>query len=342
MASSINYSKEYIVSVLLTIIVVVTLTGVSAVCSGLNVALMSLDLSELRRKRKLGNKRAQKVYPLRQNTHLSLAAILLTNVAAVSATSLFLESVFYGLIAGVLTTLIMVTFGEIFPQAYFNRDPLKYVARFATVLRFMIVITYPFSKPLQLLLDKLFGKQKARLHTRQELGIMITEHLGHEESELDEDEVEIIRGALQLSEKHVSDIMLPVDDVYWLTLSTELTPQRLDEIKHYGRSRIPVFNKSLTRCNGILLMKDLVDINFDDETYHVSDIDLHPVQTVGSRTALDTLLRKFINSGTHLFPVVKDDHIIGIVTIEDLIEEIVGQEIEDESEKRRAQADGNS
>lgn len=300
---------------------------------------MSLDPSDLKRKKKLGNARAKRVYPLRKNTHLTLAAILLTNVAAVSATSLVLESILFGLLAGVITTLLTVIFGEIFPQAYFNRNPLRYTAMLTPLMRFMIFVTYPISKPLQLLLDRLFGAhQGSKLHTRHELGILISEHLGHNESELDEDEVEIIRGALQLSEKRASDIMLAIESVYWLKLNTELTPERIDEIKQYGRSRIPIFNKNLTRCNGILLMKDLVDINFDDSRVYVSDIDLHPVQTVGSRTALDTLLRKFINSGTHLFPVVKDDAIIGIVTIEDLIEEIVGQEIEDESEKRRASA----
>ena len=88
-------------------------------------------------------------------------------------------------------------------------------------------------------------------------------------------------------------------------------------------------------------MKDLVDIDFDDNDFLVEDFDLYPVQLVGSRTALDTLLRRFISTGTHLIPVEKDDKIIGIVTIEDLIEEIVGHEIEDETDKRQAQAVGN-
>lgn len=302
---------------------------------------MSLDINDLRRKMKLGNPRAKKVYPLRKNTHLTLAAILLTNVAAVSATSLVLESVLFGLLAGIITTILMVIFGEIFPQAYFNRNPLRYTAMLAPLMHFMIFVTYPISKPIQILLDKLFGHQRSKLHTRHELGILISEHLGHEESELDEDEVEIIRGALQLSEKRASDIMLPINDVYWLTPSTRISQTTIDEIKKVGRSRIPIFNEKLTRCNGVLLMKDLVDIDFEDKELYVNDLNLHAVQLVGSRTALDTLLRKFIATSTHLVPVVKDDKIMGIVTIEDLIEEIVGHEIEDESEKRRVQADGN-
>lgn len=298
---------------------------------------MALNLDDLRRKRKLGNAKAKKVYHFRKNTHLTLAAILLTNVAAVSATSLVLESVLYGLLAGVITTLLMVIFGEIFPQALFGRKALTYVALFAPFIRVMIFITYPISKPLQWLLDRLFDQStKSQLHSRQELGIIIAEHTNHTDSELDDDEVEIIKGALQLSEKRVSDIITPIKDVFWLTPLTPLTPEKIDEIKEVGRSRIPVFNTKLTHCYGVMLMKDLVDIDFDENNFIVDDIDLHPVQLVGSRTALDTLLRRFISTGTHLIPIEKDDAIIGIVTIEDLIEEIVGHEIEDETDKRQA------
>lgn len=295
---------------------------------------MSLSLSDLKRKAKLGNSNAKKVLPLRQSTHLTLAAILLTNVAAVSATSIVLESVLLGLLAGIVTTILMVIFGEILPQAVFSRNALAYCARFTPAMRLMIIVTYPVSKPLQLLLDKLFTRQESQLHTRHELGIIIAEHLGHDESELDEDEVEIIRGALQLSEKQVRDIMLPIESVFWMTPNTKLTAAKLQEIKQIGRSRIPIFNTKLTRCNGVLLMKDLVNIDFDEKSYYVSDLPLHPVQMVGSRTALDTMLRKFISTSTHLIPIVKEDHIVGIVTIEDLIEEIVGHEIHDEIDKR--------
>jgi len=325
------------VSILLTIFIVLGLTVLSGICSGLNVSLMALNIDDLRRKQKLGNARAKKVYPFRKNTHLTLAAILLTNVAAVSATSLVLESVLYGLLAGLITTLLMVVFGEIFPQALFGRKALTYFAKFTPFVRFMIIVTYPISKPLQLLLDKLFDQPgSSKLHSRQELGIIISEHINHTDSELDDDEVDIIRGALQLSEKRISDIFTPIGDVFWLTPETIFTPERVDEIKAISRSRIPIFNEKLTHCYGVLLMKDLVDVDFDDNEFTVDDFDLYPVQLVGSRTALDTLLRRFISTGTHLVPVEKDDAIIGIVTIEDLIEEIVGREIEDETDKRQS------
>jgi CBS domain containing-hemolysin-like protein len=167
------------------------------------------------------------------------------------------------------------------------------------------------------------------------LGLLITEHLADGSSELDEDEVEIMRGALQLSEKRVRDIMTDIRHTYWITPDTKLSSEKIDEIKEKGFSRIPVFNTKLTKCYGLLLMKDLVDIDFDEHAYRPEEIPLHPAQLVGSMTALDTMFRKFISAGTHLVPVEKDDEIIGIVTIEDLLEEIIGHEIEDETDRQR-------
>ncbi len=296
---------------------------------------MSLDIKDLERKAKLGNVQAKQVLPLRKNTHLTLSAILITNIAAVSATSLVLESIVYGVLAGIIATLATVIFGEIIPQALFSQRSLAYTSKLRFMLRLMILLTYPIAKPLQLLLDRMFHAKGPQLQSRHELGIMISEHLGHEDSELDEDEVEIIRGALQLSEKKVRDVMMPIKDVFWLTPNTLLTDAKIDEIKAAGRSRIPIFNKDRSQCYGVLLMKELVDIDFDEHTYRVDDLNLHPVRLVGSKTALDTMLRKFIASSTHLFPVEKDDKIVGIITIEDIIEEIVGQEIEDETDKHR-------
>jgi metal transporter CNNM len=314
------------------ILSVAFLIGFAALCSGLNVSFMSLDLADLRRKAKLGNVYAKRLLPLRKNTHLTLAAILFVNVAAASASPLVLDQRLNGVVAGVVSTLLLVVFAEIMPQALFARHALSYCGRLAWLLRVMIIISYPVAKPLQLLLDRLFGPEEALLHTRHELGILIGEHLSPQ-SELDEDEVEIVRGALQLSEKRVRDIVTPMRSVFWLAHDTEINGATIDEIKARGWSRIPIFNQTHTTCFGLLLMKDLVDMDFDHEPVLVRDMPLHTTQVVGSMTALDTLFRKFITGGTHLIPIEKDDKIIGIVTIEDLLEEIVGHEIEDETDR---------
>jgi len=322
------------VDLLILILQVIALVGFAAVCSGLNVAFMSLQVPDLKRKAKLGNPYAIAMLPLRRNAHLTLAAILLANVAAASATPLVLDTQINGVVAGVVSTMLLVTFAEIMPQALFVRDALNYCGKLAWLLRLMIFVTYPLARPLQILLDKLFGYQKPELHTRHELGLLITEHLGDDTSELDEDEVEIIKGALQLSEKRVRDIMTPIRQVHWMAPHDIVDAHKIDDIKARAWSRIPIFNAPLTTCYGILHVKDMLDIDFNGGI-RVQDLPLYPTDVVGSMTALDTLFRRFIIGGVHLIPVEKDDRIVGIVTIEDLLEEIVGHEIEDETDRKR-------
>lgn len=314
---------------------VVVLIAAAAAFSGLNISLMSLRVDDLKRKAKLGNVRAKRVLPLRQAAHLSLAAILFANVAVVSATSLVLEHHFNGLIAGVATTLLMVVFGEVLPQALFVKRSLFYSALFAPLIRLVIILTYPVSKPLSLLLDRMLGASDGpHLHTRAELGLIISEHkLYDDDSELDEDEVEIIQGALQLSNKTVKDIMSPIKSVYWLKPDAVLDAKTVDEIKLRGYSRVPVLNKGMTDCYGVILMKDMVDIDFDENPVPVMNFRLHPAKPIGSRTALDTMFHKLSKIKSHLTPVEQNGKIIGIITTEDLIEEIIGHEIEDETDQ---------
>jgi metal transporter CNNM len=319
----------------LIIIEVVLLVMLSGICSGLNIALMSLHPSQLKRKANLSNKDAKKVLPLRQKAHLSLASILFFNIAVVTATSLVLERAYNGIIAEIVSTFLIVIFGEILPQALFVRNALKFCARLSPLLRLMIILSYFLSKPMQLLLNRLIGPERSKLQSRHELGLMISEHTGRKDSELDEDEIEIMRGALSLSEKRVREIMLPLKNVYWLTPDTIIDEKKIDDIKHHGFSRIPVFNKARTTSYGILLVKDLVDTDYESGKTMVKDLTLYPTPMLGQMTALDTLFRKFIGGAVHLLPVEKDDKITGIVTIEDLIEEILQHEITDETDRLR-------
>lgn len=321
---------------MLLVFEVLVLVVFSGIFSGLNIGLVSLSLPDVKRKAALGDDRAKRVLPLRQNMHLTLASILLSNIAIISATSLVIEGSFNGLIAGVVGTLLIVVFGEIFPQAYFARFALSFCAFFAPFLRLNIVLTYPISKPLQLLLDMLIKRDKGTLHSRGELGLIISEQLVNTGSELDENEAEIMRSVLMLSHKRVANIMTPIEKVYYLKEDMVVDGPRIDDIKKRNYSRIPVLNSEATECVGVLLMKDLVDIDFDIRAYGFGELPLHTCKSVGSRTALDTLFRKFIVARTHLMVVTKDDSIVGVVTIEDLIEEILGHEIEDESDHKRS------
>jgi metal transporter CNNM len=314
---------------------VVGLVALSAICSGLNISLMALQPSDLQRKAKLGDKQAKRILPLRNNSHLVLTSIIITNVAVISVTSLVLDQHLAGILAAALSTLLIVIFGEVIPQALFVQNALPLTATFAPLLRLMIIATYPISKPLQLLLDRLIPANAPQLHSRNELGFIIHEHLGNPNTQLDEDEITIIQSVLQLSQQRVADIMTDIGQVFWLTPDYVINAQTISDIKNQGRSRVPIFDQQLTRCYGVLLLKDLVAHDFSTQQQPVSHWRLHPVKPVGSMTALDTMFRKFIAARTHLIPVERDDKIIGIVTIEDLIEEIIDHEIEDETDRHK-------
>lgn len=321
---------------MLLVVEVLILISLSAVFSGLNIALMSLDIHDLKRKAENGDKHAKRVLPIRKNSHLSLAAILFANVAVISANSLVLEHRYSGLLAGLISTILIVIFGEVIPQAFFVRFSLKFCSFFMPLVRLVTIVTYPISKPLQILLDKLLGHEKAKLHSRNELGLLIGEHLEGEKSELDEDEIEIMKSTLMLSKKRVSEIMTPIEETYWLTKNTIIDKDKINEVKEMGWSRIPVLSKNLEKCHGIILIKDLINMDFNKHPKKVMEIKLHEPTVIGSRTALDTMFRKFISAKSHLMPIEKEDKIIGIATIEDLLEEILGHEIADETDHSKS------
>ncbi len=317
--------------VLFIIEVAVLIIG-SGIYSGLNVSVMSLNLQDLQRQAQLGNIKAQRVLPFRKNAHLTLASILLTNVAFASASSIVLAGKMNGFVAAAISTILLVIFGELLPQALFTRNALTICSYLVPFLKFIKIMTYPLAKPLQLVLDKWFGKEKQFLHTRNELSLIIGEHINHNSSELDEDEVEIIRGALQLSEKKVSTIMTPINDTFYLKPSEKINKVTIKKIKQRGFSRIPVINLNKNEVLGVILMKELVDIDISSNDLIASKMNLYKTTRVGVNTALDTMFRYFIKAKGHLIIVEKKGKIVGIVTIEDLIEEILGHEIEDEKD----------
>lgn len=321
-------------SIYLLIGVTVLLILVSAICSGLNVALMALDVADLKRRARLGNKDAKRALRIRKKTHLSLASILITNVAVISASSLVMSHFLNGVVAGVLSTLLIVVFGEILPQAFGVKYALKAISLFAPFLRLIVFIAYPIARPLEWLLDRMIGHDNERLHSRRELGLLIADHLG-DASELDDDEVEIVRNALQLSERRVRDIMTPISDVYCLYVNDKIDARKIDELKAENWSRIPIFNKRKTDSGSYILLKELVDIDFDARAYNISELKQHEMPFVGSMTALDTMFRKFIAAKKHMMGVERNGKVVGVVTIEDLVESIIGHEIQDEGDAEK-------
>ncbi len=310
-------------------IIVFALLGMSALFSGLTLGLMSLGPHELKRKVALGDVRAKRIYAVRERGNLLLVTLLVGNVAAISTMSLFLESITSGLVAGVLTTFLITIFGEILPQAVFSRYAMALGARTAWLVRIILFIFYPVAAPLAWLLDKILGEELPTMYSRKELMGILEEHGG---STLKKDEERIARGALTFGDKMIRDIMTPRSMVKGIEQDQVLDAKTIEDLRLSGYSRFPVYDESFDQVTGILYSQQLIDPAIRGKT--VMKVASKNVFFVNEDARLDHALNAFIKTKNHLFMVVNQfSEFVGVIAIEDVIEEILGVEIVDEFDK---------
>jgi len=314
------------------IVIILILVGFSALFSGLTLGFFSLNKDDLERKMKLGDASAKKIYSVRKNGNLLLCTLLIGNVAINSALSIFLGSIVSGFLAGVTATGLIVIFGEIIPQATFSRYAFELGVKVVWIVRIFIFVLYPICWPLAWLLDKILGDEMPSVYSRKELIKIIEEHEQSGDSRLDEDEEKIIKGALSFSDKIVNDILTPRVEIFSLPINRLLDKKTIKNIKESGHSRIPIYRDSLDDIVGILYAKDLIGNNFKDKT--AEEVMRENVIYVDYNKKLDDLLNAFKANRQHLFIVINEyGELSGIVSIEDVIEEIIGAEIMDEDDK---------
>lgn len=314
----------------MNIAIIVGLILLSGIFSGLTLGLMSLSTAEVKRKADLGDKYAQKIYPVRKDGNLLLSTLLIGNVLVNSVLSIFLGDLFSGIFAVTISTALIVIFGEILPQAFSSKYPLKVGANSVFLVKFFTFILYPACKPIAVGLDLLLGRELATPFSKDELSAIIKEHEENEHSNIDSDEKDIILGALEFSDKEVCEIMTPKKVVYMLEENQEITSELLKEIKEKGHTRIPIYKQFKDNVSNMLLVKDLIHT---DKT-KVGEVDKRRVLKVSLDTKLDTLLNTLIASKTHI-AIVTDhyDTMLGVVTMEDIVEEILKKEVVDETDQ---------
>ena len=313
----------------LTVILLVLLSGLF---SGLTLGLLSLDKNDLKRKISLGNKDAEKVYPIRKRGNLLLCTLLIGNVAVNSTLAIFLGNIINGVVAVAVSTGLIVIFGEIIPQATFARYSLKVGAYTAGLVRAFIIILFPICWPIAWVLDKALGEEMPTVYSKKELMKIVEEHEDSKESAVDEDEERIIKGALSYSNKTAEEVMTPRTVVFAVEDDRTLDEELLNEIKKEGFTRIPVYNESIDNVVGVLYTKDLINIDLGAKVIDIAK--KQKVLLIEKEKKLDELMNMFIQSKTHI-AFVKDEYqgLEGIVTLEDVVEEILSQEIVDETDK---------
>lgn len=318
------------------IIIVIGLVVLSGCFSGLTLGFFSLNLTSLERKVKLGDKRAVKVYPVRKNGNLLLCTLLLGNVAVNSAMAIFLGNIATGIVAGLVSTGLIVVFGEIIPQAVFSRFALTLGSKTVWLVKLFIFLLYPIAKPMSWALDKALGDELGTIWSKKEIEEIIRYHEDNEDSEIDEDEERILLGALAFSDKKAEMIATPKPVVYMIPNNAIINKELVDTIKDKGFSRIPVYDIANTEdIVGIVIIRDLLglDMNAGES---ISNFVRSETLSIKKEMRLDDLLNHFLVNKKHIACLYNEfGTFVGVVTLEDIIEEILKTEIIDEGDKNR-------
>nr|NP_001104390.2 unextended, isoform F [Drosophila melanogaster]NP_001104391.2 unextended, isoform E [Drosophila melanogaster]NP_001263162.1 unextended, isoform G [Drosophila melanogaster]NP_001288144.1 unextended, isoform H [Drosophila melanogaster]A0A0B7P9G0.1 RecName: Full=Unextended protein; AltName: Full=Putative metal transporter uex; Flags: Precursor [Drosophila melanogaster]AIG63332.1 unextended, isoform H [Drosophila melanogaster]EDP28148.2 unextended, isoform F [Drosophila melanogaster]EDP28149. len=337
---------EPLIPVWLAIIIIVTCLGFSALFSGLNLGLMSMDRTELKILRNTGTEKekkyASKIAPVRDQGNYLLCSILLGNVLVNSTFTILLDGLTSGLFAVIFSTLAIVLFGEITPQAVCSRHGLAIGAKTILVTKTVMAITAPLSYPVSRILDKLLGEEIGNVYNRERLKELV--RVTNDVNDLDKNEVNIISGALELRKKTVADVMTHINDAFMLSLDALLDFETVSEIMNSGYSRIPVYDGDRKNIVTLLYIKDLAFVDTDDNTplKTLCEFYQNPVHFVFEDYTLDIMFNQF-KEGTigHIAFVHRVNNegdgdpfyeTVGLVTLEDVIEELIQAEIVDETD----------
>ncbi|XP_022709103.1 metal transporter CNNM4-like isoform X1 [Varroa jacobsoni] len=325
--------------------IVITLLILSGLFSGLNLGLMSLDNTELKVIESCGTPSEQKcakaIAPLRKNGNYLLCSLLLGNVLVNSTLTILLDDLTSGLIAILGSTMAIVVFGEIIPQAICSRHGLEVGARTLIITKIFMVLTFLASYPISRALDYVLGEEIGHVYDREKLIQYIK--LTMDYTQLANEEVNIISGALELKTKQAGHIMTRIDDVFMLPYNTVLDFETVSNIIRQGYTRIPIYEGNRDTIVGLLNIKDLAFIDPGDAfpLKTVCDFYKHPLTYCFEDQCLDELLDEFKKGKSHMSivqsirmgegadPVYS---VVGIVTLEDVIEEILKIEIVDETD----------
>ncbi|TKY86495.1 hypothetical protein EX895_004644 [Sporisorium graminicola] len=323
---------------ILTIAALVVLGGIFA---GLTLGLMGLDMVNLQVLASSGSeterKHASKVLKLlEKGRHWVLVVLLLGNVIVNETLPVFLSD-FGGGIAAVLTsTLLIVIFGEIVPQSICARYGLAIGAFCAPMVHATMLILAPIAWPTAKLLDWCLGEEHGTTYRKAELKTFVSLHQQIGTEHLHEDEVTIIRAVLELNDKTVRDVMTPIEDVFIMSSDTILDEEGVAKLVRSGYSRVPIHEPGKKDAIvGMLLVKNLIQYDPED-AQAVSSFHLTPLPEASCDLTLLDCLNYFQQGRSHMILVSthpgESRGALGVVTLEDVIEEMIGEEIVDETD----------
>lgn len=328
------------IGALLGVIFILLLLVCSALVSGSEVAFFSLSPSDLNRLEEKKSKKYKQTLHLIEMPEKLLATILISNnlinVGIIIISTHVLNSLFdfseariIGFVLQVLiVTFLLLLFGEILPKVYANRYSLAFSLFMTRPLR----VLYKSFKPLVVFMVKMTDLvKKYRKQKKPDLSIDDLSHALELTSQTVMEDNELLRGIVKFGEIDVKEIMRSRMDIFAIESATRFS-RLLNIISESGYSRIPVFDESLDKIKGILYIKDLLPHVGKQNDFNWSNLLREPYY-VPENKKINDLLKEFQVKKIHM-AIVIDEYggTSGIVTMEDILEEIVG-EITDESDE---------
>ncbi|KAF9962238.1 hypothetical protein BGZ65_009479 [Modicella reniformis] len=321
---------------------IVLLVMVGGVCAGLTIGLMGLDETNLHVLMASGTPKeqvhAETVYSLlSRGKHWVLVTLLLGNVIVNETLPVVLDSELGGgVVAILISTMLIVIFGEIIPQAVCARYGLAIGAYCTKPMMIFMYLMSPIAYPISLLLDSWLGVHHGTTYRRTELKTLVSLHQVDGIGELTDDEVTIIASVLDLKEKYVEQVMTPFEDVFTLSEDAILDEVLMEEIVSAGYSRIPIYrHDDPNNFIGMLLVKRLITYDPEDHI-PVRQFTINTLPEVPPNTSCLDILNFFQEGRSHMAMVVPEPggfgEPVGVITLEDVIEELLGEEIVDESD----------
>jgi metal transporter CNNM len=225
------------------IALIIVLLLITAAFAGLTLGLVGLDKTGLEiimdGDDPVNAARAKRIYPLRKRGNLLLCSLVLGNIATNSILSILLADKAGGLIGFLLSTFLIVIFGEIIPQAFCSRYSLAIGSASVPMVRVVMFVLLPIAYPLSWILDKALGKEIATTYSTSELMKLLQIHVS--ENALDPETAIAMTGALKYKNLSVKDVMTPVERIFMLSVDDRLNYETMANIFKTGFSRIPVY-----------------------------------------------------------------------------------------------------
>ncbi len=320
------------------IAIIIVLVLFSAYFSATETAFTSVNKIRIKNMVSEGNKRAKLVLSLSKNFDKLLTTILIGNTLVnitMSAVGTLLFVDIYGdygaTVSTIVITIVVLAFGEVGPKSMAKEMPEKASMALAPTIRFFIFMLTPITELfglLKKLVSRIFNVKDERTITEDELLIMVEE--AQTEGGIGEEQSELIQNAIEFNELEAYDVLTPRVDVVALEVGS--TKEEINKIfLETGFSRLPVYEDNLDKVIGVLNQKDFH--NYLAHTERQVHEFVKPVVFVSGSIRIAALLKKMQKIKTHI-AVVVDEYggTEGIVTMEDIIEELVG-EIYDEHDE---------